>query len=101
VDFYKDSTVYEAHLRNLLPMDDKVQKQFQKDLQWFQEEYRKGKNSKYYAIASRDNTQIINAFRDYLKWKGFSPLDWVRDIYAQISNEKIIRKLNEIYLGVL
>jgi len=97
-DFFKDSTVFEQHLKKLLPLDEKVQKQFAADLLWFQQEYQKGKNSKYFSGASRDNGNVINAFGAYLKRKGFSKNDFICDVYSQINIPRIIKKLNEIYL---
>ena len=42
------------------------------DLKWFQDEYKKGEQSRYYAHASRDNNISIDAFIRYLKNKEYS-----------------------------
>lgn len=42
------------------------------DLKWFQDEYKKGEQSRYYAHASRDNNISIDTFIRYLKNKEYS-----------------------------
>lgn len=60
-----------ALLQNIIPQP--LRHKFYSDLMWFQDEYAKGEQSKYYAHASRKNSTAIEAFirlinkRDYAK----------------------------------
>lgn len=46
--------------------DSKVKDKYIEDVQWFQNEYKKGDQSQYYAKASRDNRVVIESFKRYL-----------------------------------
>ena len=58
-------------LQDIVPLP--LRHEFYKDLKWFQDEYAKGEQSKYYAHASRKNSTAIETFirfigkRDYAK----------------------------------
>ncbi|MBK9290478.1 MAG: hypothetical protein IPM52_02420 [Bacteroidetes bacterium] len=85
-DFYSDSSVYYL-IETLIPK--KLKKTFKTDLDWFQEEYKKGSSSQYYAKALRDNKSVIDSFERYI----------VKKKYAnQLEVETIVRKLRELYL---
>ena len=88
-DFYKDLNVYDL-IEDLLPTDKKIKKQFKIDLDWFQDEYRKGDSSQYYGKASRDNISAIDAFNRYLTKKKYA---------LKLNLEKINNKLKELYLS--
>lgn len=49
-----------------------LHKEFYRDLKWFQDEYAKGEQSKYYAHASRENNPAIEAFLRYIKKKDYA-----------------------------
>lgn len=49
--------------------DSKVKKTYMEDAQWFQNEYKKGDQSRYYAKASRDNRSVIASFKRHLQKK--------------------------------
>ncbi len=74
-------------LKAIIP--DELHKNFRVDLEWFQNEYRKGNESQYYAHASRENTSSIDAFKRYLgKRKYASKLniknitDYLKQVYV-------------------
>lgn len=59
------------------------------DLKWFQGEYKKGEQSKFYAKASRENRKSVEAFIRYLGKKKYS---------SKISLDQIEKQLKEIYV---
>ena len=67
-----------SFLKNRVPLD--LQRQFQTDLKWFQEEYAKGDSSQYYAHASRENNDTIDAFARYLSRKKYASKINIQDI---------------------
>ena len=57
-------------LQQMVPVD--LRHKVRVDLKWFQDEYKKGEQSRYYAHASRYNNISIDAFIRYLKNKEYS-----------------------------
>lgn len=86
-EFYKDANVL-SFIEKLLPTDKKIRKQFKIDLDWFQDEYKKGDSSQYYAKASKENISIIEAYGRYLKKKSYA---------NKLDIELITSKLKEFY----
>ena len=75
-------------LQNNIPLE--YRQEFIQDLNWFQDEYAKGKDSHYYATASRENSATIPAFIRYIskkKYAGALRLDeietYLRRIYVR------------------
>ena len=66
-----------------------LRKEFYIDLKWFQDEYAKGEQSKYYAHASRENYPSIEAFLRYIKKKEYA-------IFLDMN--KISEQLHKIYV---
>jgi len=65
-----------------------LKKDFKIDLDWFQSEYMKGKDSQYYGKALRENIAVIDSFERYIGKKKYA---------KQIKIESIVSKLKEIY----
>ncbi|MDR1240349.1 MAG: hypothetical protein LBK29_00490 [Oscillospiraceae bacterium] len=86
-DFYKDETVFK-HLEPVLPNDEKIKTQFKVDLDWFQNEYKKG-FSEYYEKASRDNVHVIESFNRYIAKKTYA---------YKLNIDQIIVQLKTLYL---
>lgn len=63
--------------------------EFYRDLKWFQDEYAKGEQSKYYAHASRENSPAIEAFLRYIK---------KRDYANSLNADKISAYLHKTYV---
>jgi hypothetical protein len=87
-EFYKDQNAL-SYLEKLLPRDRKIIKQFKDDLDWFQDEYKKGTSSQYYSKAPRDNSSIIESFKRYIEKKKY---------VNQLDIANIISRLKELYL---
>jgi len=87
-DFYKDTNVGSL-IENLLPNDKKIKKLFKEDLDWFQDEFKKGDLSSYYGKSNRDNSSVIEAFNRYIAKKKYA---------NKVSIPQIIFKLKELYL---
>lgn len=87
-EFYKDTNVF-GLIENLLPTDKKTQKEFKIDLDWFQDEYKKGDSSEYYKNAKRDNDTAIEAFYRYITKKKYA---------TKMNVKLIVSKLKELYL---
>lgn len=87
-EFYKDTNVA-GLIEYLLPNEKKIRKQFKEDLDWFQDEYKKGNLSQYYAKASHDNASVIEAYHRYLSKKKYAD---------KLDIGKIISKLKNSYL---
>ena len=105
--FHKDKNIFES-LRYLLPDDEKVKKQFEEDLDWFQGNYREHFEDKkkriqkgvYYKLPT-DNKSVINHFQKYLKDKKepkSEQQNWLREKYSLVNVESIIAKLKELFL---
>ena len=58
------------YLQSKIPME--LWDEVHRDLNWFQDEYARGKDSKYYAKASRENAATIDAFGRYLAKKKYA-----------------------------
>lgn len=87
IEFYKDTSAL-AYLANLLPNEKKIRNLFKEDLDWFQDEYKKGNLSQYYGKASRDNSSVIESYNRYLAKKKYA---------NKINITQIISKLKELY----
>lgn len=74
-------------LQNIV--DQSLRKEFYRDLKWFQDEYAKGEQSKYYAHASRENNPAIEAFLRYIKKKDYA---------NSLDMNKISEQLHKIYV---
>ncbi|MFW6272509.1 MAG: hypothetical protein ACOC2U_01860 [bacterium] len=85
-EFYKDSNVF-YHIETLIPQ--KLKKKFKEDLDWFQDEYKKGSNSQYYDKAKRDNSSVIDSFERYIMKKKYA---------KQLNIETLVNKLKDLYL---
>lgn len=86
-EFYKDTSAY-YYIELYLPQDTSIRKRFKEDLLWFQDEYMKGKSSKYYAKFDRDNISVIQAFERYIRKKSYS---------NRIDVDRICIVLSQIY----
>lgn len=86
LSFVFDENVWK-NLQNIIPGE--LWDEVHRDLKWFQDEYAKGKNSQYYAKASRENTATIDAFGRYLAKKKYA---------TKILLPEIIEFLKKIYV---
>ena len=68
-NFVSDRNCWKS-LQNNIPLE--YRQEFIQDLNWFQDEYAKGKDSHYYAIASRENSATIPAFIRYISKKKYA-----------------------------
>lgn len=104
--FYLDKSAFDC-LRSVLPNDQKVLKQFQIDLKWFQDNYqptyfdekeRQTKEGKY-CKNEKSNVLVITNFERYLKYKRDSPQipRHIKGCYNKIDIESVINKLKELY----
>ena len=59
-----------ALLQNIVPQP--LRHELYSDLKWFQDEYAKGEQSKYYAHASRKNSTAIEAFIRFIKKRDYA-----------------------------
>ena len=75
--FVSDENIWK-YLQNIIPIE--LRDDVRRDLNWFQDEYAKGKNSKYYAKASRENAATIDAFGRYLAKKKYAAKILILDI---------------------
>lgn len=90
--FTKGSTfVYDDNcwnfLQEMIPVS--LREDVYRDLRWFQEEYKKGEQSQYYAKASRNNQASIDAFVRYLSKRKYN---------NQVHVEQIGEYLKKIYV---
>lgn len=83
--FHNDVNAF-YQIESLIPQ--KLKKDFKIDLDWFQSEYMKGKDSQYYGKALRENIAVIDSFERYIGKKKYA---------KQIKIESIVSKLKEIY----
>lgn len=90
--FYMDESAF-YRIKSHLPQDAKSLEDFREDLEWFQREYQKGKDSMWYGQASHDNNNVvIDSFQRYLSKKD-------RRAYSRkINILSIISALKSIYL---
>ena len=75
--FVSDENIWK-YLQNIIPFE--LRDHVHRDLTWFQDEYAKGMNSKYYAKASRENAATIDAFGRYLTKKRYATRLLIHDI---------------------
>ena len=90
--FTKGSTfVYDDNcwnfLQEMIPVS--LREDVYRDLRWFQDEYKKGEQSQYYAKASRNNQASIDAFVRYLSKRKYN---------GQVHVEQIGEYLKKIYV---
>lgn len=90
-------------IKPLLPNDEEVRRQMEKDLTWFQDNYKsshieKGRHA-YYADKPRDNASVISNYERYLKNKQeYNPsAQWLHKIYLKVDVTAIISALKKIY----
>lgn len=84
--FVSDKNIWK-YLQSIIPIE--LRDDVHRDLKWFQDEYAKGKNSLYYAKASRENVATIEAFGRYLAKKKYA---------AKILIPEIIEFLKKFYV---
>lgn len=101
--FVTDEAAWEV-VKFVLPEDEKVRKQLEKDLKWFQDNYdprhvEKGGRPAYYGSYPRDNASVIANFERYLKQKReYNPrAAWLQEIYLKVDTNAIIAALKQIY----
>lgn len=101
--FVIDEAAWEI-VKNVLPEDEKIRKQLEKDLRWFQDNYNpkhveKGGRTAYYGSYPRDNASVIANYERYLKQKReFNPrATWLQEIYLKVDTNAIIAALKQIY----
>ncbi|MDL2315065.1 hypothetical protein LJC16_02270 [Bacteroidales bacterium OttesenSCG-928-C19] len=80
-EFYNDSNIY-YFIEPLIAQ--KQKKKFKEDLDWFQDEHKKGTQSQYYAKASRENQIVIDSFRRYIEKKKYANLLDIDLIIAEL-----------------
>lgn len=84
--FYNDPMAWE-HIEDLIPQEHSLIDQIYGDLEWFQNEYRKGEAGSY-KDSPRDNESTIKHFKNYLRRKS----------YKQMLNiDEIIKRLRQKY----
>lgn len=86
--FYIDDRAWEL-VKDVIPIQ--IQEEVHEDLIWFQDEYQKGQNSKYYAKASRDNSLVIEALARLLQKKKYAERN-------KADIEKMIQRLHSYYV---
>lgn len=86
--FYEDNNAWDT-IRTMIPLQ--IRERTQKDFMWFQQEYQKGDNSKYYAKASRENSTVIEALRRLLLKR-----DYIKGMFEK-EIEQIIQYLHRHY----
>lgn len=69
VEFYNHPSAFYLLEALIAPVH---KKKFKIDLDWFQDEYRKGQSSQYYAKRNRDNQAVIESFRRYIEKKEYA-----------------------------
>lgn len=90
-------------VKSALPNDDKVRKQLERDLIWFQENYdpshvEKGRAA-YYGSSPRDNLSVITNYERYLRQKReYNPkASWLQEIYLKVDVDAVISALRQVY----
>ena len=103
--FYLDKGAFDC-LISVLPNDNKILKQFQIDLKWFQDNYqpkyfdekKKCQTEGIYFENPKDNASVIGNFERVLNGKLNNPkAKWLKDIYSKIDIIGVINKLKELY----
>ncbi len=100
--FVTDKFAWEI-VKSALPNDDKVRKQLERDLIWFQENYdpshvEKGRAA-YYGSSPRDNLSVITNYERYLRQKReYNPkASWLQEIYLKVDVDAVISALRQVY----
>lgn len=87
-DFFSDDRAWEL-VKDVIPVQ--IQEEVHEDFIWFQDEYQKGPNSKYYAKASRDNSLVIEALARMLQKKKYAERN-------KTDINKMIQRLHSYYV---
>lgn len=100
--FVTDKFAWEI-VKYALPNDDRVRKQLERDLTWFQENYdpshvEKGRSA-YYGTSPRDNMSVIANYERYLRQKReYNPkASWLQEIYLKVDVDAVIYALKQVY----
>lgn len=84
--FYNDPKAWE-YIEDLIPQENSLIDQIYGDLEWFQNEYRKGEAGSY-KDNPRDNESTIKHFRNYL---------WRKSYKQMLNIDEIIKRLRQKY----
>lgn len=82
-NFYLDNKAWEL-VQEIIPLS--IKDNVKEDFLWFQTEYQKGEQSKYYSKASHENNQVIEALDRYL----------IKKTYIKGKYEKEIKQIIQI-----
>ena len=100
--FVTDKFAWEI-VKYALPNDDRVRKQLERDLTWFQDNYdpshvEKGRSA-YYGTSPRDNMSVIANYERYLRQKReYNPkASWLQEIYLKVDVDAVIYALKQVY----
>jgi len=86
--------------------DNKAQKQYLADVEWFIENHNESYNDKkkgrvkgYYSGLSIENTRLLERFRVYLqnKMKPKQQAAWLASVYAKLPIDRIVEYLTSLY----
>jgi hypothetical protein len=80
--FYSDENAWDK-VRTMIPLE--IRDKVQRDFDWFQKEYQKGQNSRYYARASRENSKVIDALSKMLVKKSYIVGNYEQDIIKAVN----------------
>jgi len=94
-EFHNDPNVF-YYVKDLLPKEQKIQSEFEKDIKWFQNNLHQPQTDNYAAIA--EYHKFLISRRETKISKHGKPLDWVCEIYSQINIDEIVSRLKRIYL---
>ena len=84
--FYNDPMAWE-HIKDLIPQENSLIEKIHVDVEWFQNEYRKGEASSY-KDSPRDNENTIKHFKNYLLGKSYK---------QRLNIDEIIKRLRQKY----
>lgn len=92
--FFNDPNAW-LFIEDLIP--ESVSQQVEKDIHWFQEEYRFGR----YAQNSKENSNVLDILQDYLRRRknpdSNSKMAWVAKYYADVDVDSVMKRLREVY----
>lgn len=80
--FYSDENAWDK-VRTMIPLE--IRDKVQRDFDWFQKEYQKGQNSRYYARSSRENSKVIDALFKMLVKKSYIVGNYEQDIIKAVN----------------
>ncbi|MDY5739751.1 MAG: hypothetical protein SPK45_07395 [Anaerovoracaceae bacterium] len=84
--FYNDPKAWE-HIQKLIPQENSLIEKIHVDVEWFQNEYRKGEAGSY-KDSPRDNESTIKHFKNYLLGKSYK---------QRLNIDEIIKRLRQKY----